>query len=390
MRLRHVAQPSLRRITRRYPWTQHMSLLTSAITLLWLYFIHAEERGTPHAHITTCDWRNWESWHRDAQPHRSVFVADPQLVDPHTYPGRPWPLSSLTEFYTDLYMQRNFKLINQELDPDSIVFLGDLLDGGREWSTERARSLNTDQRQYKQQQWDAEYDRFARIFLTEEQLYPGVNRSFRILKASLPGNHDLGFGSGVQVTVRDRFESHFGEANTIYVLGNHTFVSLDTPSLSAYDEFAIPLSAGYQYQNVLTPSLTSIIGKKVSAAGDMVHIFSGDDHDYCDVDHRFNVGRYNDDTKKEHVVMRTVREVTVKSFSWAMGVRKPAFLLVSLWNPVDEQGRHVGECMGGVDGVCKTVQTELCLLPDQLSVFISYAQLLGLTIIVLFVRSVVI
>ncbi|PIA92813.1 Cell division control protein 1 [Cercospora beticola] len=587
MRLRHVAQSSLRRITRRYPWTKHISLFTSAITLLWLYFIHAEERGISHSHIRTCDWQNWESWHRDAQPHRSVFIADPQLVDPHTYPGRPWPLSSLTEYYTDLYMRRNFKLINQVLDPDSIVFLGDLLDGGREWSTERARGLNTDQRQvlinllildekkkegqrllgdgttdlnqfvagengrwskYKQQQWDTEYDRFARIFLAEDQLYPGVNRSLlaaweqpespvsiengarnvtwdeyataggksRILKTSLPGNHDLGFGNGVQVTVRDRFESHFGESNSIYVLGNHTFVSLDTPSLSAYDEFvpdvgevseerrqkyshlwkpanefldgldktgpkvvaeelerifpgshppklwshdivehkddrgildklkpasgphmkrddeewklaptakkptgprlpvvllshvplyrnpdvdcgklrergkAIPLSAGYQYQNVLTPSLTSIVGKKVSAAGDIVHIFSGDDHDYCDVDHRFNVGRYDDATKKEHVVMRTVREVTVKSFSWAMGVRKPAFLLVSLWNPVDEKGKHVGDCMGGVAEGCKTVQTELCLLPDQLSIFISYAQLLGLTIIVLFVRSVII
>ncbi|KAI5366274.1 putative calcineurin-like phosphoesterase domain, ApaH type, metallo-dependent phosphatase [Septoria linicola] len=588
MRLRHVAQSSLGRITRRYPWLRHITLTTTFVTLLWLYFIHSRERSLFESHIQACDWQNWEPWHKGAQPHRSVFIADPQLVDPHTYPGRPWPLSSLTEYYTDLYMRRNFKLINQVLDPDSVVFLGDLFDGGREWSTEKARGLNADQRKvlinllvldekkkegqrllgdgttdlnkfvpgekgrwnkWKQRQWDVEFDRFARIFLNEEQLYPAANRSFlpawelpentvsiengaknlsleeygsggtksRILKTSLPGNHDLGFGSGVQITVRDRFESRFGETNSVYVLGNHTFVSLDSPSLSAYDEYvadvgevseerrakyshlwkptnefldsldkrgpktvaeeldrmfpgsrprklwsheltehkddrtigeklkpaagqlmkrgdenewklvpspkkpagpqlpvvllshvplyrnpdvdcgklrergrSIPLSAGYQYQNVLTPTLTSIVAKKVSAAGDIVHVFSGDDHDYCDVTHRFNIGRYNDETKKEHAVMRTVREITVKSFSWAMGVRQPGFMLVSMWNPIDEKGKHIGECMGGMDSGCKTVQTELCLLPDQLSVFITYAQLLGLTILILFVRAVVI
>lgn len=589
MRLRHVAQSSLVRVHRRYPWTRHITTTTLLLAAFWLFLIHSKERTLSRSHIQSCDWKQWEEWHSDAAPHRSVFIADPQLVDPHTYPGRPWPLSSLTEYYTDLYMRRHFKLINEVLDPDSIVFMGDLLDGGREWSTQKAKALNSKQREvlinllildrdrregqrllgdgttdlnrfvpgengrwnkWKQGQWDIEYDRFARIFLDEKQLYPNANRTFeptwdlpespvsimngarnitwreyatggtksRVVKMNLPGNHDIGIGSGVQVTVRDRFETRFGEANSVYVLGNHTFVSLDTPSLSAYDEYvpdvgevseerrtqyshiwtptndflngldkrgpkavadelemmfpgsqprklwphdaiehkddrgigeklkpaagqlmkrgddqwqlvssptpkkptgpqlpvvllshvplyrnpdvdcgklrergrSIPLAAGYQYQNVLTPSLTKIIAKKVSTAGDIAHIFSGDDHDYCDVTHRFNVGRYDVDTKKERAVMQTVREVTIKSFSWAMGVRKPGFLLVSMWNPVDEKGKHIGECMSGMDSGCKTIQTELCLLPDQLSVFISYAQFLGLTTLVLLVRAVVI
>jgi hypothetical protein len=123
----------------------------------------------------------------------------------------------------------------------------------------------------------------------------------------------------------------------------------------------------------------------------MVHIFSGDDHDYCDVTHRFNIGRWSEDTQKERVDMRTVREVTVKSFSWAMGVRKPGFLLVSLWNPVDKHGKHVGECMdGATSGTgCRTIQTKLCLLPDQLNIFINYATLLGWTIAILFIHAVI-
>ncbi|EME79805.1 uncharacterized protein MYCFIDRAFT_96630, partial [Pseudocercospora fijiensis CIRAD86] len=455
------------------------------LTLIWLYVIWKGERGVFKDHISDCHWDKWEEWPHDAAPHHLVFVADPQLVDPHTYPGRPWPLSSLTESYTDMYMSRNFRLINEKLDPDSIVFLGDLFDGGREWATERARNLNsTERHQWKMRQWNSEYDRFTPNVTTQHYAVGGTKA--RTVKMNVPGNHDLGIGAKVQVTVRDRFETRFGEANSVYVIGNHTFVSLDTPSLAAYDEFvqggsvteerrqqyrdiwkpadefldtlevtgpkavrntlnhfypgtypsrghyhtvhdpkdkvddrpkekvekprlpiillshipffrnpdvdcgkwrergkAIPLSAGYQYQNTLTPALSNMIAKKVSRIGDIEHIFSGDDHDYCDISHRFNIGRWSENSQKESVVMRAVREITVKSFSWAMGVRKPGFLLLSLWNPVDEKGKTIGTPL-------PTIKSQLCLLPDQLSIFINYARLLAFTIIVLLVRAVVI
>lgn len=449
-------------------------------------------------------------------------------------------------------MTRNFRLANEQLNPDSIVFLGDLFDGGREWTPKRARMLKSWQRdqlvklailregeregqktaspefvpgengrwaKYGDTQWQSEYDRFGRIFFAKEQLYPKVERNLvptwlmaedpvsvangapspgwheyaidgrhREIKTSLPGNHDLGFGSGVQSAVRDRFQSHFGETNTVYVLGNHTFVSLDVPSLSSFDESsqeemtverqnkysnvwkptndfldgvntsaakvvsrhlnqyypgahpgvktwhgvtatqeeslrgkrdvtasttqspklpvvllshvplfrkpdtdcgklrekgkAITVARGYQYQNVLTPTLSNLITKKVSKAGDIEHIFSGDDHDYCELTHRFNVGRWNEEENKEQVVLKTIREITVKSFSWAMGVRRPGFQLVSLWNPVDSTGKTVGTPL-------PTIQSHLCLLPDQLGLFINYAMLLGWTLLLLAVRAIV-
>lgn len=608
MRFRQYASQATRRITRRYPFLRYLSIVTTILTVFWFYTLYSSERSTFQSHIQACSWDKWEEWPHDATPHHLVFIADPQLVDPHTYPGRPWPLSSLTETYTDLYMTRNFRLINEKLDPDSVVFLGDLFDGGREWSTSRARKLTRSQRDiltklgilkegeregqkvarglegtdnvaagaskgenvnkrsldsyryakshphshiitkedhniwrrdgktdlrefvhgengrwssYGDKQWNSEFERLGRIFFAPEQLYPNSDRTIvpawyeatdpvcvenganyvnwqqyalggrhRQVKTSLPGNHDLGFGNGVQLPVRDRFQSHFGDANSVYVIGNHTFVSIDGPSLSAFDEYvlsgdgemseerkanfqhlwkpadeflddlsktapkvvadtlnelypgehetrgywhevtdskdmthqtaigakakknpklpvillshvplyrnpdadcgknrergnSIPLHRGYQYQNVLTPTLSDRIAKKVSQAGDIMHIFSGDDHDYCDITHRFNVGRWNEEENKEQVIMQSTREITAKSFSWAMGVRRPGFQLVSLWNPVDEMGNTVGTPL-------PTIQSHLCLLPDQLGIFINYAIFFGWTLLILFIRAVVI
>ena len=516
-----------------------------------------------------------------------IFIADPQLVDPHTYPGRPWPLSSFTERYTDLYMSRNFRLINAHLDPDSVIFLGDLFDGGREWAPDKARKLKTSQRKrledlnihpkpdeqkkkrdlesYKAavdkdglniiskeeekvepsaeelrafipgengkwsrwsgKQWGKDLERFSKIFFAPEQLYPGSERQLfaafdvpsdptsvengannvtsqeyatsggksRQVIASLPGNHDLGFGAGVQIVVRERFQSHFGDGNRIDIIGNHTFISLDTPSLSAHSQYqsngfeseaeqflpmkhiwkpsmefmnnlrhpagkavsdalgkyypqdhksqvwahevtdprdhnklpstnklvqealkpkpqlpvillshvplfrnrdsecgplrekghAISVAFGYQYQNVLTQTLSRDIVTKVSQVGEIVGVFSGDDHDFCDMPHKYNVpiGEAYTPVDSLRTRMSRIREITVKSFSWAMGVRKPGFLLVSLWNPVDARGETVGTPL-------PTIQSNLCLLPDQLNIFISYGLLFALTMPILLVRAV--
>ena len=74
---------------------------------------------------------------KGATPHHLILVADPQIVDPHTYTGRPWPLSAMTESHTDMYLYRSYKNLQSYLSPDTIFFLGDLFDGGREWATMR-------------------------------------------------------------------------------------------------------------------------------------------------------------------------------------------------------------------------------------------------------------
>lgn len=419
-----------------------------------------------------------------ATPHHVAFIADPQLVDPHTYPGRPWPLSTLTVMFTDQYLRRSFSSIQKSLVPDTVLFLGDLFDGGREWATSKTSSPEEQYKNIKDSFWKKEYGRFVKIFLNPwmERQDHAVDGRGRRLIASLPGNHDLGFGNGIQEPVRQRFQQYFGESNRVDVIGNHTFVSVDSVSLSAMDqpdpltggtstsvtddfsprpiwqdadEFldglarhkahaeteglrlmqkkpeniqfehriveaveesirdqpkaegagfptillthvplyrkpatpcgplreryppaapnleedepnSLKISGGYQYQNVLTPTISAELVTK--AGPNVAQVYSGDDHDYCEVSHREFIGSPN--------------EITVKSLSWAMGVRRPGFVLTSLWNPVDP---ITGASLEA--GSPATIQNHLCLMPDQLGIFIHYGCVFGLTLVILFISS---
>ncbi len=132
------------------------------------------------------------------------------------------------------------------------------------------------------------------------------------------------------------------------------------------DRNALSIARGWQYQNVLSEKDSISLIKKI---GNVKHVFSGDDHDYCEVDH---------DEKKEKV-----KEITVKSMSWAMGVRKPGFMLLSLWNPLDADGNPLQV----TKDPRASMQTHLCLLPDQIGILIRYGMLIFITIATLLVRA---
>lgn len=385
-----------------------------------------------------------------------VIVADPQIIDPHTYSRRGLALKA-TIYYTDQFMRRSWYTIQNSLLPSTSLFLGDLFDGGREWHhtppslfaqhnhihTEDATPVRedpaaeSDWKLYNDDYWWQEYVRFLHIFPS----YP-----YRKTIKTLPGNHDLGIGNGIREGVKERFTTYFGETSSVLEAGNHSIVLLDSVSLSndvnprIYQperEFldalpkrlsaserttkrhphniisaseakpaepkapqdpvpwknklptillthvplyrlpdtpcgphrestsAIAIRGGYQYQNVLTPELSNEILQKTSAK----YVFSGDDHDYCEVEHM-----YTGDQGK-------VTEITVKSFAWTMGIRRPGFLLVSMWNPTNEGL----EAALGVP----TAQSQLCLLPDQIGTFVRYAQALAASLLLIVVTVVV-
>ncbi|KAK3310654.1 calcineurin-like phosphoesterase-domain-containing protein [Chaetomium strumarium] len=471
----------------------HLLVAVWVVVLLW------GERWVFHSKVESCDWSYWEKWPAGAEPHRVALVADPQLIDAHSYPGRPWPLNSLTVRITDNYLRRSYNQLQWRLDPDSIFFLGDLFDGGREWKTAHGsfedpawgphpkheqKYLKKWHKKYGESYWLEEYARFGGIFVdpwVKAGAEQEAGRRRRKLVASLPGNHDLGFGDQIKVSVRNRFETYFGEGNRVDVIGNHTFVSVDTVSMSAassaeasrhdlrpiyepVERFlndvkqtkqkavdrelrllrgegqeselphkveeagkvrktddkssrggnapelptillthvplhrppgtpcgplrerwpptkppkgqtdpvlpdhrnAISVSGGYQYQNVLGEKDSEELIQKV---GNVVHAFSGDDHDYCEVTHS--------------AAQANVREITVKSISMAMGVSKPGFLLMSLYNPIDPatgQPLTSGEHQ-------PTLQTHLCLLPSQVSTYLRYVSFALVCVIVLAVRA---
>jgi len=139
------------------------------------------------------------------------------------------------------------------------------------------------------------------------------------------------------------------------------------------DRNAISLSGGYQYQNVLSEDDSVNL---VSKVGNVIRVFSGDDHDYCEIVHPEN---------KNHA-----REITVKAMSWAMGVRKPGFLMLSLWNPIDASGLslHSSSGHGSTTQSQSTTESHLCLLPDQLGIFIRYLSLLVFTLLILIIRAI--
>lgn len=389
-------------------------------------------------------------------------------------------------------MRRSYNQLQEQLHPDTVFFLGDLFDGGREWTTRfgdnedhswnpRPKDEVRYAKQWKKNNgedfWLREYIRFNKLFvdpwnLGGSEASPG-QRGRRLI-ASLPGNHDVGFGSGVSIPARDRFEAFFGDVNRVDVIANHTFVSVDTLSLSARtsdemsvadlrgvfqpaEEFlskvqlmkrkaverelrrmrgetveilqkqevqeldsadfsniptlnpgagkaelptillshvplyrppgtpcgpkrehwppanppqdvdhrnAISVSRGYQYQNVLNEADSVDLVDKI---GNVVHAFSGDDHDYCELIHAENKGN--------------VKEITVKSISMAMGVPTPGFLMVSLYNPIDEEGNPLSGDQS------TTLQTHLCLLPSQLSTYARYGGLAFVCMVMLTIRA---
>ena len=74
----------------------------------------------------------------------------------------------------------------------------------------------------------------------------------------------------------------------------------------------------------------------------------------------------------------SIPEITVKSFSMAMGVRRPGYQLLSLIPPTGSHptGSHQDED--------RSVAHRPCLLPDQLGIYLSvYVPLIVLTLIVL-------
>ncbi|KAK8072566.1 hypothetical protein PG996_005914 [Apiospora saccharicola] len=498
VRLRNVTMKIARQIQLNLAARRLLSF-PHLLVALWMLLLLWGEHWIFATKVRSCDWNHWEKWPKGATPHRLVFVADPQIIDPKSYPGRPWPANPLTMRITDNYMSRSFIQLQKVLQPDTVIFLGDLFDGGREWKTARGDFSDPEwatrhpagERQYVKQwnkwygqdYWLREYGRFGDIFYKNWPAgghEPGPGQRGRKVISSLPGNHDLGFGAEVKVPVRERFGAFFGEPNRVDVMGNHTFVSVDTVSLSAdtslmkdkvdlspiygpVNEFldgvkaakrraaakelrfwrgeveeipfahkveelkdadvknlptldrgedgpdfptillthvplyrapgtpcgpmrehwppqkppkgqttpvvpdhrnAISVSNGFQYQNVLNEE-DSV--KLVKSVGNVVQVFSGDDHDYCELVHS---------EQKDNV-----REITVKSISMAMGVPTPAFQMLSLWNPIDENGRPL-------PGAGKaTFQTHMCLLPKQISTYTTYSALGILTIVILAVRA---
>ena len=324
-------------------------LPTLVTVIIWSTMIMYFQYVDPYLAISRCEFPKVDSAGKKLQFSKVLLIADPQLIDQHTYPSRSSVLLKLSKLTVDNYIYKNYISLIRILEPDMIVFLGDLMDNGRESSDDY---------------YEGEFGRFNRIFLN-----PIKSRQIEVI-TGVPGNHDIGWANGVTQHSLERFNRHFGASNKLINLQNHDLILLDDVTMTNTENESLsrpiydflkgmrsspkqrtrilmqhvtlwrdhnvktcgperesknlfPISKGYQYQTVIDEAHSMDILKSVKP--DIV--FNGDDHDYCEVVHT-----YDDDDGIE----RSSLDINVKSMSMAMGIWKPAVELLTLYHdPVE-------------------------------------------------------
>jgi len=118
----------------------HHRPVVNVLRLIWVFTILFYEYGVFIESVRRCTWPDSpllppppESAaipETHPRPHHVLLVADPQLVDRHSYPDRFTPISYLTRLIVDLNMRKNW-LVALCKRPDTIIFLGDTMDNGR-------------------------------------------------------------------------------------------------------------------------------------------------------------------------------------------------------------------------------------------------------------------
>lgn len=372
------------------------------LCVVWIFIVYYGERTYPRSAIGSCRWPRHKDWPADARTAHVALIADPQIIDDHTYPGRNPIFQHVSESIVDLYLRRNWVYINRILDPDANLFLGDLFDGGREW---------------EDPVWEAEFRRWNRIFTK-----PAYKRTIM----SLPGNHDIGYGNTIVYHALQRFSMYFGEPSSSVDIGNHTFVLLDTISMlntenstiynKPYDfinkiigapdfytshprillthvplfrdpkhpcgrhresKKPLPYVKGYQYQTMATPEVSqTILGALRPAA-----VFSGDDHDACYVLHNYTIPRESDEENQNTPDIASTAEYTAKSISMAMGIGHPGIQLLSLYyDPSSPTFTNPGNDEDGKPKNVPTFATSICLMPHPFKAFVIYIITAWLTV----------
>ncbi|KAH9998519.1 Metallo-dependent phosphatase-like protein [Russula compacta] len=353
-------------------WVPRYSL--RAMRFAWLAVVIWYEVGIFIAASARCHWPNPGK----GRATHILLIADPQILSERSYPGRNSLLMTVSRIIVDINLRKAWR-VAISMRPHAVIFLGDMLDDG-----------------------------FAHMHIIKYQKYVGRFRSIFSAPPSLPmyyvpGNHDVGLGNGrdTSALARPRHRLTFGPLVQHVMLGGHSLFMVDAPALVDEDwrranagesrtdglpqdlellrhvraaqasnaplilfthiplyrspesscgplreNGSIPAERGEGYQTLLSPETSQLLLNELHPT----LIFSGDDHDYCEYTH----------TSHE----RRITEVTVKSLSIAMGIRRPGFELLSLSNEAHASAHRP------------------CWLPDQVRVYCwVYAPLLFATIV---------
>ncbi|KAF5321719.1 hypothetical protein D9619_001937 [Psilocybe cf. subviscida] len=378
-------------------------VVINLLRAFWVIIIFWYEYGTFYSSVHDCNWPDLTLYPSDvgatydANISHVLLVADPQIVDRYSYPSRNFLVAHLTRLIVDLNLRKNWKAAIEK-KPDAIVFLGDMMDNGRD-------SMS-----------DAEYESYFQRFQSIFKADASIPQYF------IPGNHDTGLGRTEYFSphAHSRYVNHFGSPNTEISIANHTLVLFDAPNYADEDSqrygqgkkinqwvprkggsleymkaFAkanhsdpvilfshIPLyrpdgkscgplrekgnirpGVGPGYQNVLE----KLSSQRLLEAFKPAIVFSGDDHDYCEYTHHLSL---------RNAPIQETKEVTVKTISMVMNVRRPGFQLLSLAPALLHSETS------------ETLAERPCVLPDQLRIYLQlYIPSLITSLLIVFLVS---
>lgn len=114
----------------------HHRPVVNILRLIWVLAILFYEYGLFIESVRNCSWPDTDllpslpTRETHSRPHHVLLVADPQIVDRHSYPNRFAPISYLTRLVVDYNMRKNWQVALRK-QPDTIIFLGDVMDNGR-------------------------------------------------------------------------------------------------------------------------------------------------------------------------------------------------------------------------------------------------------------------
>ncbi|CAG8656970.1 901_t:CDS:2, partial [Gigaspora margarita] len=109
-------------------------------TYLWISALLVGEIFIFYYAMRKCSWPYNPHWDTSlTDPFRIALIADPQIINSYSY-GRTGILQRVSEIYPDMHMRKNWINLQNIFDPDAIIFLVDLMDGGREWVDDKLKS----------------------------------------------------------------------------------------------------------------------------------------------------------------------------------------------------------------------------------------------------------
>ncbi|KAF8070585.1 hypothetical protein FPV67DRAFT_1487920 [Lyophyllum atratum] len=383
---------------RKFKTSSHLysrTLTVNFFRLCWVVLVIWGELGVFYWSLSSCKWP--VLYPSPQKPTRVLLVADPQVQHPLDDGERTTVFGHLRRFVFDLNLKKSWH-VTIRLRPHVVVFLGDMLAGGRFVKDE------------------IEYQQHVKKFKSIFTLNPSVSVLY------IPGNNDVGMGVSPSSSraIRGHYSAAFGEFNQQIVVRNHTFLLIDAPGLVdedyqragsgvGFDKWSalpggttsfvknvergdnplfllshIPLArpdsascgplrekgtirrgVGHGYQNTLGKQTTAFLLKALQPSA----VYSGDNRDYCEYTHTVK--------NKSGDAGADVREVTVKSFSMANQIRRPGFQLLSLIDPTTNFTQS-------------SFRDKPCMLPDQYGIYSSvYLPFFILTTLTLVILSVI-